>query len=231
MERLVDWLGPALEPWGYVLLGLATMLEASAFVGLAVPGEAALLFAGFLAQQGRLSLSLAIAVAFLGAVAGDSIGYEIGRHGGERLRRTRVGRWVGDERWDRAHRLLQRHGALAVFFGRFLGVVRAMVPAVAGDARLPYPKFLLWNVLGAAAWSTATVLVGYAVGSAYTAVASWLGWGSLALVAVAVIVAVVVKIARRRRPSSKAPERDQPASVASIGSDSVASGDGRGSAG
>jgi hypothetical protein len=52
MERVVDWLGPALEPWGYVLLGLATMLEASAFIGLVVPGEAALLFAGFLAQQG-----------------------------------------------------------------------------------------------------------------------------------------------------------------------------------
>jgi membrane protein DedA with SNARE-associated domain len=212
MERVVDWLGPALEPWGYVLLGLATMLEASAFIGLAVPGEAALLFAGFLAQQGRLSLALAIAVAFVGAVAGDSIGYEIGRHGGERLRRTRVGRWVGEERWDRAHRLLQRHGALAVFFGRFLGVVRAMVPAVAGDARLPYPKFLLWNVLGAAAWSTATVLVGYAVGSAYTAVASWLGWGSLALVTGAVVAAIVVKIVRHRRPASKSPER-QPSSV------------------
>jgi membrane protein DedA with SNARE-associated domain len=214
MERLVDWLGPALEPWGYVLLGLATMLEASAFIGLAVPGEAALLFAGFLAQQGRLSLALAITVAFVGAVAGDSIGYEIGRHGGERLRRTRVGRWIGDERWDSAHRLLQRHGALAVFLGRFLGVVRAMVPAVAGDARLPYLKFLLWNVLGAAAWSTATVLVGYAVGSAYTAVASWLGWGSLALVAVAVIAAIVVKIVRRRQPSSPSPERGQPSSVA-----------------
>ena len=201
MERFVDWLGPALEPWGYVLLGLATMLEASAFIGLAVPGEGALLFAGFLAQQGRLSLPVAIAVAFVGAVLGDSIGYEIGRHGGERLRRTRVGRWVGDERWDRSRRLLQRHGALAVFLGRFLGVVRAVVPAVAGDARLAYRRFLLWNVLGAAAWSTATVLVGYAVGSAYSAVASWLGWGSVAIVAVAVVIVVVVTIVRHHRRS------------------------------
>jgi membrane protein DedA with SNARE-associated domain len=98
-----------------------------------------------------------------------------------------------------------------------------MVPAVAGDARLPYPKFLLWNVLGAAAGSTATVLVGYAVGSAYTAVASWLGWGSLAIVAVAVVAFVVVKIVRHRRPRSPspAPERER-SSVASMGSDSVA---------
>ncbi len=202
MERIVDWLGPALEPWGYVLLGVATMLEASAFIGLAVPGEGALLFAGFLAQQGRLSLPLAIGVAFVGAVLGDSIGYEIGRHGGERLRTTRLGRWVGDDRWDRSRRLLHRHGALAVFLGRFIGVVRAVVPAVAGDARLPYPKFLLWNVLGAAAWSAATVLVGYAVGSAYSAVASWLGWGSVAMVAVAVVAAVVVLIVRRHRHSA-----------------------------
>ena len=208
MQRLVDWLGPALEPWGYVLLGLATMLEASAFIGLAVPGEGALLFAGFLAQQGRLSLPLCIAVAFVGAVLGDSIGYEIGRHGGERLRHTRVGRWIGDERWDRSRRLLQRHGALAVFLGRFLGVVRALVPAVAGDARLSYPRFLLWNVLGAAAWSAATVLVGYAVGSAYTAVASWLGWGSLALVAIVVVVVIALKIVRHRRGSGERTHAD-----------------------
>jgi membrane protein DedA with SNARE-associated domain len=199
VERLVDWLGPALVPWGYVLLGLATMLEASAFIGLAVPGEAALLFAGFLAQQGRLSLPLAIAVAFVGAVLGDSIGYEIGRHGGERLRDTRVGRVVGRERWDRARDLMNRHGALAVFLGRFVGMVRAVVPAVAGDARLPYPKFLLWNVLGAAVWSAATVFAGYLAGSAYTAVASWLGWGSLAIAAVAVVIFVVVKLVHRHK--------------------------------
>lgn len=199
VQRFVDWLGPALVPWGYVLLGVASMLEASAFIGLAVPGEAALLLAGFLAQQGRLSLPIAIAVAFVGAVVGDSIGYEIGRRSGDRLKHTRLGRWVGEERWDRARELLQHHGGFAVFTGRFIGVVRAVVPAAAGDARLPYRKFLLWNVLGAAAWTTGTIVAGDLAGSAYTAIAAWLGRASLVIVALIVLTAGIAAIARHRR--------------------------------
>jgi membrane-associated protein len=202
VERVVDWLGPALHPWGYILLAVATMLEASAFVGLFVPGEAALLLGGFLCHEGKLSLPLVIVVAFAGAVVGDSIGSEIGRHGGERLRDTRVGRWIGHERWDKARDMLQHHGGRAVFLGRFVGVVRALVPAVAGDAHLEYRRFLLWNVLGAAVWSTGTVLAGYLAGSAYTVVARWLGWGSLVIAAVVVIGFLTVHFVRKRHSAA-----------------------------
>ncbi len=179
----------------------STALEASAFIGLFIPGETVLLVAGFLAQQHRLSLVGAMAVAAAGAIIGDSIGYEIGRHGGESLRTSRIGRWVGEERWDRARKLLQDKGGRAIFIGRFVGFVRAVVPAAAGDARLPYPRFLFWNALGGLVWAPGVVLAGFLAGTSYKAVASWMGRGSLVIIALAVIAFAVVHVVRKKRRS------------------------------
>ena len=90
---LLDHLAGLASPWGYVVVGLLAMLEASAFVGLVVPGEAALLAGGFLVSQGRASLGVMIAAAVAGAIVGDSIGYEVGRHLGPSLRRSTS--WAG----------------------------------------------------------------------------------------------------------------------------------------
>jgi membrane protein DedA with SNARE-associated domain len=186
-------------PWGYVLLFVLTLLEASAFIGLFVPGETALLVAGVLASQGKLSLPVCIAVAVAGAIGGDSVGYEIGRRLGPRLRSSRGGQMVGEERWRRAHTFVRERGPHAVFFGRWVGLLRALVPAIAGDARMPYPQFLLWNVLGAVASSPLVILLGYAAGSSYRSVEHRLHWTTYGLVAVAVAAIVIRAIVERRR--------------------------------
>ena len=147
--RVSDLLGEAVNPWGYILLFALTALEASAFIGLFVPGETALLLGGFLAYQGKLNLFVVIVVTVVGGVLGDSAGYEIGRHLGERMKRTWFGRKIGELRWERARQYVRDKGARAVLLGRFVGILRALVPAVAGDSRMPYSKFLLWNVVGA----------------------------------------------------------------------------------
>jgi len=90
-----------------------------------------------------------MAVAAAGAIVGDSIGYEIGRHFGNALQASRLGRKVGAERWQRAETYLEAKGGRAIFAGRFVGVLRALVPAVAGATRMPYRRFLVWNALGA----------------------------------------------------------------------------------
>jgi membrane protein DedA with SNARE-associated domain len=192
VEHVVNTLGPVLDPWGYVLLFAVVALEASAFVGLVVPGETALLLAGFLASQGRMVVWIAAAVGVFGAVLGDSVGYEIGRHLGERLRNTWVGRKVGESRWDRARQVLRDHGGRAVL----IGVLRAMVPAAAGDSRLPYRTFLTWNVIGAVVWAPAMVAVGYFAGSAYKTVERFLGWGTLAILAAVVVAWLAVRYVR-----------------------------------
>ena len=192
-------LGPVLEPWGYVLLFAVVALEASAFVGLVVPGETALLLAGVLVSQDRMRLWLVLVVAVVGAVLGDSAGYEIGRHLGDRLRGTWLGDKIGESRWDRARKALRDHGGRAVLIGRWVGVLRALVPAAAGDSRLPYRTFLTWNVAGAVVWAPAIVVVGYFAGNAYQTVDRFLGWGTLGILAAAIVVWFVVRHVRDHR--------------------------------
>ena len=148
MSKVVDavlWLSglPA-----YGLVGLLAAGEAAAFVGLFLPGEAALLLGGVLASQGRVSLPVMIAVAVVAAIVGDSIGYEIGRRGGPAFKRSRLGRMVGPERWAKGEAFLQGRGGPAVLLGRWVGVLRALVPCLAGMGRMPYRRFLAWNALG-----------------------------------------------------------------------------------
>jgi undecaprenyl-diphosphatase len=183
-------------PAAYLVVAALAALEASAFVGLFVPGELALLTGGYIAQQGHANLGLMMGVAAAGAITGDSVGYEIGRHFGPALQGSRLGRKVGAERWGRAEAYIETKGGRAVFAGRFIGVLRALVPAVAGATRMPYRRFLLWNAAGAIIWAPGTVLAGYAAGSSYKRVERYLGQAGLVLLAAAAAVTVVVVTAR-----------------------------------
>src|SRR5437870_3766497 len=198
-DRVTGLLGDAVNPWGYVLLFALTALEASAFVGLFVPGETALLLGGFLSYQGKLNLFLVIVVTVIGGILGDSAGYEIGRHLGDRMKRTWLGRKIGEDRWDRARTYVRKKGAKAVLLGRFVGILRALVPAVAGDSRMPYPKFLLWNVIGALVWGPSVVVAGYLAGRSWRALETYLSRGGFTLFALTVLGFVTVHLVRKRR--------------------------------
>ena len=202
LESVVNGLGDAINPWGYILLFGLTLLEASAFIGLFIPGETALLLAGVLAQQGKVSLVGCTACAVVGAILGDSLGYEIGRRIGPRMRKSRVGSKVGEERWTKAHEYLRRKGGRAIFLGRFVGVLRALVPAVAGDSRMPYSTFLMWNVLGAIIASPAVILAGYFAGSSYKRIESKLSYASW-LLAGCVVLFFLYKFVRHRQDADE----------------------------
>lgn len=148
------------SPWAYLVLGLLAAAESAAFIGLAIPGETAMLLGGVLAFQGRISLPVMMAAGAVGAVAGDSIGYELGRLFGAPLQRSRLGRRVGEARWARGRAYLRAKGGRAVFLGRFVGVLRALVPALAGMSRMPYQIFLPWNLAGGVIWAPGFVLLG-----------------------------------------------------------------------
>ena len=182
--------------WSYVVVFAIAAAEASLFVGLIIPGETALLIAGYLAWRGSLSLVLVIVASVVGAILGDSIGYEVGRRVGAKLRHGRVGRWVGVERWDRARAHLSKWGGKAVFIGRFFAFVRPTVPAAAGDAGIPYREFLVWNIAGGVLWSVLHVGIGYLAGPSYRAAGRVL---SLILIAVGVLAVAGWLLVRRRR--------------------------------
>lgn len=188
MSSLLNSVGSLAGPTAYLVVALLAALEASAFVGLFVPGELAVLIGGYIAYQGKAGLLPMMLAATLGAIVGDSVGYEIGRHLGGSIRRSRLGRKVGEERWQRAEQYLMTKGGRAVFLGRFIGVLRALVPALAGVTKMPYRRFLFWNALGAAIWAPALVGAGYLAGGSYRRVEHYAGRAGLVLLVLFVMV-------------------------------------------
>lgn len=196
MNGLAEGLLDLASPWGYVLVGVLAGLEAAAFVGLVIPGETAMLLGGVLAFTGRASLPLMMACGVLGAIIGDSAGYELGRRFGDPLRRSRLGRRISAARWERAEQYVRARGGVAVFLGRFVGVLRAMVPFVAGASRMPYRTFLPYNILGALIWAPGFVYLGFLAGHSYQRVERLAGRASLLLGAGVVLLAALAVAAR-----------------------------------
>ncbi len=177
-----------LGQWGYLAVFLAATLESAAFVGLLIPGESVVLLAGFLASRGVFDVGDLIVIVCGGAILGDTLGYELGRHIGraELLRYTqRIG--VDQASLQRVDRFFVRYGGKTVFVGRFIGFVRALAPFVAGSSRMRYREFMLYNAAGGAAWAATFVSLGFVFGESWHRVEVWMGRAS-ALVGAAFIV-------------------------------------------
>jgi membrane-associated protein len=136
----------------YALVGGLAFAEAALFVRFVLPGETAVLLGGVLAHEHRVSLPLIAAVAVLAAIIGDSVGYEVGRQFGTRLLNTRVFA-SRREAVQRAQQALRRHAGKAVFLARFTAFLRAVMPGLAGTARMPYRRFLVFNAAGGLIWA------------------------------------------------------------------------------
>lgn len=195
---IAEWI-LGLRGWGALAIVFALpALEASAFVGVVVPGEIAVLIGGVLAFEGRVGLGSVIAAAVLGAVLGDTVGYFVGRRWGARLLGGSLARRViRQEHLDRARHYLRRRGGRAVLVGRFTAALRAFIPGLAGMSDLPYRTFIVFNALGGLVWGTGFVFVGFLAGAGWRRaerIASTLGLGILGLI---VVVWAVSRVARR----------------------------------
>lgn len=200
-ESLLRSIGDSVGSWLYLISGGLAFAEAAILIGMVLPGETALLIAGVFCNAslgGRLSLPVMITVAAVCAIAGDSVGYEFGRRFGPALRRSRLGRWVGDSRWHSVDGFVHRHGGKAVLLGRMTALMRALMPSMAGMSGMRYRTFLTWNAAGGLIWAPGCVLLGYAFASALDVVGETLTWAPLAIVAVLVVVMVAVHHHRKR---------------------------------
>jgi membrane protein DedA with SNARE-associated domain len=199
VDTLLHALEGSVDPWGYLIVFAVAAAEAALFLGIVVPGETILYFAGFLAWKGAGSIWVFMASAALGAAVGDSISYELGRRFGPALRASKVGRLLGEHRWQRAEQYLRRKGGPAVFLARWVTVAKSLVPALAGESRMPYRRFLLWNVIGALAWGSFHVGIAYVAGASYKRVEHYVGVGGAIALAVIVAAAVAVFLIHRHR--------------------------------
>ncbi len=198
-ESIMRSIGDAIGPWMYLLAGGLAFCEAAILVGFVLPGEIALLVAGYFCRYGQLNLEVMIVIAVVCAISGDSVGYEFGRKFGPGLRRSRVGNVVGEQRWSQADAFLHKHGGKAVFFGRLVALMRALMPSMAGMSGMRYRTFLAWNAAGGTIWAAGCVLLGYAFASALNTVSQYLTYAPLGILAVVIAVAVVLHLRKRRR--------------------------------
>ncbi|WP_324786149.1 DedA family protein [Streptomyces sp. H51] len=198
MRSVVDWLTGLPGPLVYAVVSALVFAEDALFFGFVLPGETAVIVGGVLAGRGVVDLRLLMAVVVFAAVAGDSVGYEVGRRLGPPVLHSRPLRRRA-RHVDHARELVRRRGPAAVFIGRFVALLRSLVPATAGVAGLPYRRFLLYNALGGLVWSVGNALLGYGAGAAYERAERLVGGTFALLAAVAVVVALVVWRVRRRR--------------------------------
>ncbi len=193
-DQILGWLA-ALEPLHLALItSLFTALETTALIGLFVPGDLAVLLAGSTASSpGRFAFVLSAAA--LGTYAGELGGYAIGRRVGPRIRHSRFGRLLGEHRWVRASAYLHGKGASVLVPARFVSVVHAVAPLVAGTVRMPFRRFAFWSGLGAVVWALTYTTIGALTGSAYRE------YGHLGLLTSAALLAsgVVILAVRSRR--------------------------------
>jgi membrane-associated protein len=203
-EHLMNSIGNSVGVWFYVIAGGLCFAEAAILVGMVLPGETALLVAGVFAQRGVLNLPLMIVIAVLSAIAGDSVGFEFGKKFGPSLRRSRVGRYVGERRWSAVDGFIHRHGGKAVLIGRLTALFRALVPSMAGMGGMRYRTFIVWNVAGALIWAPSCVLLGYAFSTSLSTVGTALTWAPFALIGVAALVYLGLHLRRRRRERAEA---------------------------
>jgi membrane-associated protein len=190
----------------YLIVGLLVFAEDALFVGFVVPGETAAVLGGVAASRGHVSLTVICAVVVVAAIVGDSVGYEIGARYGTRLLSVRVLR-SRRPRIDAARATLARRSGLAVFLGRFVAFLRAVMPFLAGTSRMRYRRFLAYNAAGGLLWGIASVLLGYLAGNSYAAIEKTFGRVVALVVAAIVVVALAWSIRRRRRERVTQPDR------------------------
>jgi membrane protein DedA with SNARE-associated domain/membrane-associated phospholipid phosphatase len=196
LQELLADVSATLGDWTYLIVTVFAFLETGAFVGLVVPGETLVVLAGAVAGQGETSIVLTIALVWVAAFLGDSVSYLIGaklgrgfvlRHG-EKLRISR-------ERFAQVEGYFERHGGKTILVGRFIGLVRALAPFIAGSSGMRYAALVPYSILGTGLWAATFSLLGYFASQSIERVVEAservvFGFGLFVAIVVAAIVAV-----------------------------------------
>lgn len=157
VRGLIEW-------GGTLLVCLIVFVETGMFVGFFLPGDSLLVTAGVFAGAGRLVLASLLTLVTLCAIAGDQLGYLIGRKAGANLYRRKDSRFFKKRHLERAHEFYEQYGGKTIILARFIPIIRTFCPPVAGAARMSYPRFLVYDIFGGCLWVWSTVLMGYTLG-------------------------------------------------------------------
>ena len=197
LQSLLEDLSNALGAWTYLIVGAFAFAETGAFVGLVVPGETVMLLGGAVAGRGAIDIYLLIAIAWFSAWAGDTTSFFIGRRLGREFVLTHGPRFgIGHERFEKVEDYFSRHGGKTIFIGRFISLVRAFAPFIAGSSGMRYRAFVPYSILGTGLWASAHILVGYFFSRSIESAAKYAGRGAFVLATTIVVIVAIVTAVR-----------------------------------
>lgn len=191
-----------IETVGYLGVFTIVFLESGMLIGFFFPGDSLLFTAGFLASQGVFNISYLILGCFLGAVIGDSVGYFIGHRYGRKLFQKEKSFWFRKDHLATAENFYKKHGGKTIILARFMPVIRAFAPVVAGIGSMSYPTFLFYNLFGGFLWAVGITLAGYYLGSLIPNVDKYL-LPIVGLIVLASIAPAIIHVAKDREQRSK----------------------------
>jgi membrane protein DedA with SNARE-associated domain/membrane-associated phospholipid phosphatase len=190
LQGLLEDFSNTLGAWTYLIVGAFAFAETGAFVGLVVPGETVMLLGGAVAGQGAIEIYLLIAIAWFSAWAGDTTSFFLGRRLGREFVMRHGPRFgISHERFERVEDYFSRHGGKTIFIGRFISLVRAFAPFIAGSSGMRYRAFVPYSILGTGLWASAHILIGYFFSRSIETAAKYAGKGAFLLATLIVVVA------------------------------------------
>jgi len=194
LQGLLEDISTTLGAWTYLLVGLFAFAETGAFVGLVVPGETVMLLGGAVAGQGAIDIYLLIAIAWFSAWLGDTTSFFLGRRLGREFVLRHGPRFgISHERFEKVEDYFSRHGGKTIFIGRFISLIRAFAPFIAGSSGMSYRAFVPFSILGTGLWASAHIMVGYLFSRSIETAGKYAAKGAFLLgLLIAVVVGVVV---------------------------------------
>lgn len=205
VEELIKNIAESLGTWAYLLVAFMAAAETAAFLGFIAPGEFTIILGGVLAGEGSLSIGILIGVVWVSIVIGDSIGFTLGRKLGREFAHKHGPRVrLTEERLNKVEDYFGRHGGKTVFFGRWIGFVRPLMPFTAGASGMPYRRFIPYDVLSAGLFGATFTLLGYIFYHSLGTITTIAGRGAIGVgIIAAVVVAGVFTFKRLRSPEGR----------------------------
>lgn len=200
MNEILTWLLDVVQNVDPVVrtlvAGVAMMLETSVLVGLVVPGDTVVIVAGTAIASPLEGVLLGVAVV-IGSLAGESLGFWLGRYFGPRIRASRLGQKLGDRNWERADRYLRRRGGPAIFLSRFLPVLHSLVPLTVGMSGYRYRRFLAWTAPACIVWAGLYITVAATAAGTYRELADRIHYAGYVFVGIIVVFLLLVYIGKK----------------------------------
>jgi len=179
---------------GYWVVFLASFLEALAFVGGLIPGATIVVLIAFTASRGYFDVFDLIWIASLGAILGDGVSYYLGTKGTKFFKNEN--RFLKESHLELGKKFFAKHGSKSIFLGRFIGLLRPMVPFVAGLIKMNIGRFIFWNIISGITWAVAHIYLGYFFGGAIKVIEKWSSRASLFLLAFIVLSFILWQLAK-----------------------------------